>query len=309
MQQSSSLLNLTTIIYAENVIGYFGSWSNYRPGDGNFKVEDIDASLYTHIIYSFFGLNSDGTIKSLDSWLDYDLRAVERCTNLKKINPKLKVMVAIGGWNAGSKVFSDVAANPSLREKFANEAVNFCKENKFDGLDMDWEYPGQRDGNPKVDKANFVLLMKELYTKFKPQNLLLSAAVAAPAASASVSYDIKQLAGYVDFINLMAYDFHASWDGSTGQNAPLSGASSTDKLNVKDSVKYWLDQGLPPRKLNLGMATYGRSFTLNDKNQNERGARTIGAGQAGPYTQEPGMLGYNEVNVDHLLRRKLSIQY
>ena len=55
----------------------------------------------------------------------------------------LKVMIAIGGWNEGGKKYSDMASTPAGRTKFVKSAVTFLKEHKFDGLDLDWEYPGQ----------------------------------------------------------------------------------------------------------------------------------------------------------------------
>lgn len=61
------------------------------------------------------------------------------------------------------------------------------------------------------------------------------------------------------------------------------------------AVKYWLDQGAPREKLVLGMPLYGRSFTLSKSSDNGIGASVRGAGAAGPYTREKGMLGYNEI--------------
>lgn len=55
-----------------------------------------------------------------------------------------------------------VSKSAGKRLKFARDAANFCKKYGFDGLDMDWEYPSQRDGNQLIDKRNFVLLLKEL---------------------------------------------------------------------------------------------------------------------------------------------------
>jgi chitinase len=60
-------------------------------------------------------------------------------------------------------------------------------------------------------------------------------------------------------------------------------------------MKYWNQLGAPNSKLNLGIGTYGRSFTLQSATNNGVGAPTTGAGNAGPYTQEAGYLGYNEV--------------
>jgi chitinase len=61
------------------------------------------------------------------------------------------------------------------------------------------------------------------------------------------------------------------------------------------AIKYWIQKGAPPSKLNVGMGTYGRTFTLQNTRNTEVGAAITGPGQAGPYTREAGTLGYNEV--------------
>ena len=61
---------------------------------------------------------------------------------LKKQNPKLKVMLAIGGWNEGGKKYSAMAKSQSSRAKFVESVVAFLEKHEFDGFDLDWEYPG-----------------------------------------------------------------------------------------------------------------------------------------------------------------------
>jgi chitinase len=61
------------------------------------------------------------------------------------------------------------------------------------------------------------------------------------------------------------------------------------------AIQYWIQQGAPKDKLNLGIGTYGRTFTLQNARNNGVGASTKGAGKPGPYTKEAGYLGYNEV--------------
>nr|CAD7578249.1 unnamed protein product [Timema californicum] len=100
-------------------------------------------------------------------------------------------------------------------------------------------------------------------------------------------------------INVMTYDFHGSWDTITGENAPMYADSSETTelargLNVDTCIQNWLDKGAPASKINLGMGTYGRSFTLQSADNSGLGAPINGAGQAGPYTREAGTLGYNE---------------
>ena len=98
----------------------------------------------------------------------------------------------------------------------------------------------------------------------------------------------------------MAYDLHGPWDDVTGLNAPLY-AGSADKtilqkqLNVNASIQYWLKNGAPREKIILGMPLYGRTFSLRDSSQFEVGAPHNGPGLGGQYTNEPGMIGYNEV--------------
>ena len=210
-------------------------------------------------------------------------------------------MAAAGGWNLGSAVFSQLAANATTRVNFAKNVVAFLRLHKFDGFDLDWEYPAQRDGNPITDKINFVLLLKELKTALGLAGYLLSIAAASPAASAYSSYDIPNVAANVDFVNLMTYDLHGSWDQKTGIHAalyahPTETTSYQRQLNVDSCVQYWLTQGTPREKLIVGIPMYGRTMTLSNPTQNGIGASISGPGLAGKYTnQETGFLGYNEI--------------
>ena len=153
----------------KHVVCYVGTWAHYRPGNGKFKTELIDPNLCTHLMYGFFGIYLNGTIKIYDPYLDLEedwgIGNIKRFNELKDVNPNLKTFAAIGGWNEGSKNFSYVSANPILRYSFIQNAVNFCKEYGFDGMDIDWEYPAQRDGDPFADRANFVIMLKELYSQ------------------------------------------------------------------------------------------------------------------------------------------------
>jgi chitinase len=81
---------------------------------------------------------------------------------------------------------------------------------------LDWEYPAQRGGNTYSDKENFVLLLAELKRILGPQGKLIAVAAGATQKSASISYDIEKFVEHVDFVNLMAYDMHGSWEPFTG---------------------------------------------------------------------------------------------
>ena len=83
----------------------------------------------------------------------------ERFNDLKKINPNLKTLLAVGGWNLASAPFTKMVATAENRQDFADYSVTFLKSNGFDGLDLDWEYPANR-GSPPGDNEKFTLLIK-----------------------------------------------------------------------------------------------------------------------------------------------------
>ena len=232
------LFAIVIFFSAEKIVCYFGSWAAYRPGDGRFVVEDIDPTLCTHLIYTFVGLAGDN-VRVLDPWQDLPKdsgkNGFARFTNLRSRNPAAKMLIAIGGWNEGSVKYSRMAANPKSRARFVKNVVAFVKKYDFDGFDLDWEYPAQRQGAPH-DVQNFVELLKELRAAFDVEGLILSGAVASAEFSASLSYNIPEISKYFHFINVMTYDLHGAWDKKTGINAPLyPAADETGKdrqLNV-----------------------------------------------------------------------------
>ncbi|XP_063623041.1 acidic mammalian chitinase-like [Cydia splendana] len=146
-------------------------------------------------------------------------------------------------------------------------------------------------------QEKFVLLVKELKEAFTPKGYLLTSAVTATQYHIDLSYDVPELNNYLDFINLMTYDYHGTWDEGTGVNAPLFPQETDDpnlNLNVNHSVHVWINNGASPSKLVLGLGAYGRSFTLTSLDNTGIGAPFDGPGANGPYTEEPGYFGYNE---------------
>ncbi|CAL4062917.1 unnamed protein product, partial [Meganyctiphanes norvegica] len=285
--------------HKQRMVCYLGSWAVYRPGMGKFSIEDIDATLCNNLVYSFVGLDeATFKVKSLDPEYDINKKAFERFVGLKKQNPDLEITVAIGGWTEGSKKYSAMAANPALRRGFIDSIVMFIKEHNFDGLDLDWEYPANRGGVPE-DKENFVTLVKELRQEFDKHDWLLTAALGAGKSTIESAYNVKELARYVDYIHVMAYDYHGKWDGKTGHNAPLyprdDETEAEKTLNVEYTINYYLQLGCPPEKLVMGLGLYGRTFLLQDKANQQFGSASQPTAFAGPYTREDGFLGYNEI--------------
>ncbi|XP_076044184.1 chitinase-3-like protein 1 [Oratosquilla oratoria] len=282
---------------------YYGSWAVWRPGLGRFDVEDIDPFLCTHIVFGFSGLsNHTWEIEVLDPWNelcdDGGRCAFDRFTALKNQNQALKTILAVGGWNEGSEDYSLMAADPEKRRSFIQSSIELVLKHNFDGLDMDWEYPTFRGGNPE-DKENFITLLDELRVELDKHNLLLTAAVSAGKPTVDGAYDVKGMARNMDFLHIMTYDFHGAWENLTHHNAPLKGyfADEGDMIyfNVAFGAQYWIDLGVPKEKLVMGIPTYGRCFTLDDIKENGMLAHASEPGQKGPYTRIPGTMGYNEI--------------
>ncbi|KAJ8878485.1 hypothetical protein PR048_019063, partial [Dryococelus australis] len=283
------------------IVCYFTNWAWYRPGDGKYFPEDIDENLCTHIVYGFAVLDYENLIvKAHDSWADFDNKFYERVVAYKKKG--LKVSLALGGWNdsAGDK-YSRLVNSPSARRRFVKQVLEFLDKYSFDGLDLDWEYPKcwqvDCDKGPDSDKSAFAALVQELRQAFSPRGLLLSSAVSPSKTVIDAGYDVKALGENFDWVAVMTYDFHGQWDKKTGHVAPLYFHEDDDFyfFNANYSINYWISQGVPRRKIVMGMPMYGQSFQLAQASTNGLNARAPGPGQAGEFTRAAGFLAYYEI--------------
>ena len=222
------------------VLGYYPSWSRK-----NYPHSKIPWDCLTHIAHAFVWPSPDGDLEMPRDFLYPELVQTAH-------EKRLRIIVSVGGWGK-DKGFGPMAANPAARSRFVNQLTRFCKTHGYDGADLDWEYPKEKD------RSHFVQLVTELRRSFRENKIpLLSAAL--PSRDWRGGYDIAALKSSLDWFGIMTYDFAGSWTKTAGYNSPLF-SPSPGGGSIDDSVRFWLfAKEMPREKLCIGIPFYGRVF-------------------------------------------------
>uniref|UniRef100_A0A7N6AMM4 chitinase n=1 Tax=Anabas testudineus TaxID=64144 RepID=A0A7N6AMM4_ANATE len=269
---------------SSKLVCHMTNWAQYRPSNGKFTPDNIDPFLCTHVIYALATINSFNQISPVE-WNDE--QQFVRLNSFKNVNPDLKTLLTVGGTVNGISPFVAVVAKPESRAAFIKSAISYL---------------------PQDDKERFTLLVtvsKELSTAFEDDardnrrtQLLLSTNVAALYSTVDRAYEVNKISPHFDFINVLTYDYHGSWEPVTGHNSPLHRSSldsgSHIHHNINSSISHWLDLGAPAEKLLLGFPTFGRTFRLTSATTS-LGAPANGPADAGPYTRTAGFWSYYEI--------------
>ncbi|KAJ4261803.1 hypothetical protein NW757_000075 [Fusarium falciforme] len=238
-------------------IGYY-QFANVRERQCNrISPKQIRTEGFTHL-YGAFATIDPNTFAVKPRHED-DVALYKEFTALKKKG--LETWIAIGGWTfndpgATRTTFSDLAANSGRRARFIKSVASFLEEHGFQGVDLDWEYPGAPDrGGRKEDTDNYVSLLKEMRAAFGTK---YGISVAIPTSYWYLRwFKPKEMEPYVDYFGVMTYDLHGPWDEDVKQ----IGSVILGHTNVPEIANWSLPlyyDGIDPAKLNMGLAYYAR---------------------------------------------------
>jgi chitinase len=223
----------------------------------------VDAKYLTRINYAFANIQGGRMVLGAPT----DAQNFVQLTALRKANPRLTVLVSVGGW-LWSTNFSDMALTADSRRTFEDSVMDFLAQYDLDGLDIDWEYPGLKGaGHPfrAEDKQNFTALLAELRARFdgakKKTGRRLFLTVAMGAGDDVIAQtEMQKVQRHVDTVNLMTYDYYeAGSDPTTGHHAPpFANPADPKKASSDETVHAYEEAGVPAEKILLGVPFYGR---------------------------------------------------
>nr|BAX08930.1 chitinase [Antheraea pernyi nucleopolyhedrovirus] len=326
----------------KTIAAYFVEWGVYGR---NFPVDKVPLPNLSHLLYGFIpicggdGLNdalktipgsfealqrscqgrSDFKVaihdpwaavqkpqKGVSAWNEPYKGNFGQLMAAKLANPHLKILPSIGGWTLSDPFY--YMHDAEKRRVFVDSVREFLQVWKFfDGVDIDWEFPGGKGANPTLgnkerDADTYNILLKELHVMLDELQLqtgktyeLTSAISAGHDKIAVVKYDVAQK--FLDKIFLMSYDFKGAWSNiDLGYQTTLYAPSwnPNELYNTDHAVKLLTNQGVDPRKIIVGVAMYGRGWTGVSNYENDN--YFLGSSN-GPVsgTWEDGVVDYRQI--------------
>ena len=315
------------------VAAYFPEWGIYGR---DVQIADVPAEHLTHLIYAFARIGSDGRLQLFDSYAATEKRFTDpddavgqkadswfypatdprssqsiwgnfnQIAELKALHPQLRTSIAIGGWTLSDN-FSTTLDSAAEREIFTQSVVDFLRiHTMFDGVDFDWEYPGggglASNASSPADGAHYVATLSLLRQKLDVLGAELGRRYEISVASAAgvdkiPGFHLSELKDQVDFFNVMTYDFHGTWETSTGHQAPLRGDAIG--YDISTAISRYLDAGVDPARIVLGAPAYTRAWKGVLARPNRDGITDFGYGDqaagAAPGSFEAGVYDYKDL--------------
>jgi chitinase len=265
------------------IIAYVGGFR------GLIATDSIDVWRLSHINYAFVD------VKDNRAWLHNektDTVNLRKLSELKKINPRLKILISIGGWT-WSKNFSDAVLTDTSTKNFAASAVAIVSKYNLDGIDIDWEYPGMR-GDSNVfrpeDKQHYTDLFKDMRQGLDGLgNITHTKYYVTTAVGGFQQYidhtEMEKVQLYTDYINLMSYDYADGMDSISGHHTNLYVSSAdTNQYSANRTVQEFIAAGVPPSKIVMGIAFYGKGWQMASGDNNGLYRKALKPTRGGGFT-------------------------
>jgi chitinase len=251
-----------------------------RPRHINFK-------LYTHLCHAFLVADAEGNVRK-------DRNVPSRDLTAKAHEAGVKVLLSLGGWGWDEQ-FASIVSKPEAEDRYVKSVIDMVRDNDYDGIDLDWEYPDKETeviGFERLTRR----LRKEIDEIGKARNRPMFLTMAASANPGTLKWLGKDfLLETMDWINVMTYDYTGNWTNYAGHHSPLfaSPKQPGTPRSTELTMKYLLEErGLPANRLAVGIPLYGRGFPVSEPYASTRDA---------PRTRVPGG-GYN--NLIKLVKEK-----
>jgi len=265
------------------IIGYVGGFR------GLIATDSIDVWRLSHINYAFID------IKDNRAWLHNeatDTVNLRKLSELKKINPDLKILISVGGWT-WSKNFSDAVLTDTSTQNFASSAVAIVSKYNLDGIDIDWEYPGMiGDSNiyRPEDKEHYTILFKDLRRSLDSlSNITHMKYYVTTAVGGSQHYidhtEMDKVQQYADYINIMSYDYSGGSDPFSGHHTnSYTSSADSNQYSAHRSIQAFIAAGVPPAKIVIGIAFYGKGWQMESADNNGLYRKALKPAHGGGFT-------------------------
>ncbi|MGD9612746.1 MAG: glycoside hydrolase family 18 protein [Kiritimatiellia bacterium] len=235
---------------AQIVAGYYPEWRRWSYPPSAIPLEHL-----THVIYCFAFPNADGTLSFPQGFFDPVPDLEKRVHAAGK-----KLLISVGG-ALDSEGFAPMAANATTRARFVSQLTGLCLSNRFDGVDLDWEFPASA-----AEGTNLTQLVREIRAHWNQvaPHLMLTLAIG-PTDWSAKYFDVAALHPLLDWIDVMTYCYYGAWSGRAGHNAPLY-TDPADPLkagSTDQSIREYFHgkRGVPLEKMALGIPFYGLTYT------------------------------------------------
>ncbi|KAL6229180.1 hypothetical protein BDW75DRAFT_245961 [Aspergillus navahoensis] len=280
------------------VIGYYNSAAASRSCNA-MAPYSIPQGVYSHLYFAFGSIDPD-TFKVIPA-MNGDEALYTQLAALQVRDLDQELWISIGGWDFSDSdqptatTFSDLVGASSVKQGvFFKSLISFMGTYGFTGVDIDWEYPVADDRNGRTaDYKNYPTFLFNLKKALDDYKYGLS--ITLPTSYWYLQhFDLKAMEPSVDWFNFMSYDLHGTWDmGNEWTGAYLD--AQTNLTEIKSALDLLWRVDIKPSKVNLGLAFYGRTFTLASSSCSDPGCLYLSAGTAGQCSNSAGILFNSEI--------------